>query len=336
MKKVIMHRTGGPEVLEVIDCPTPSPGAGEVLVRAEAIGVGWPDVLIRNGSYRWMPPLPTSPGSDLAGHIEAVGADVDATLIGKPVLVTARELAVRGGCYAERMVAPAAAVFLLPEGTDPDSAVCLPNYQVAWNLVHVVARGRPVRSLFVNGVAGAVGSAAAQLGLAAGMTVIGSVGSDEKATFANRLGVHHVVRYRDKDVVERVLQLTGGRGVDLALDHVGGPGFAGLLRMLADWGTLVSYNAIGGLPEENLLGALRAQGARCPAIRIFEMHIYDKDRTTRRRIMTNVIDCLHKGTITPVISARLPLTAAARAHEMVERGTGMGKIVLKPALDGLA
>ena len=332
MRKIIMRRTGGPEVLELVEAPGPRPGPAEVLVRAEAIGVGWPDILIRRGSYRWMPPLPASPGSDLAGSITAVGPGVDAGLAGKQVLVTARELPVRGGCYAEEIVVPAAAVFALPDSADLDAAVCLPNYQVAWNLVHESARGRPVRSVFVNGVAGGIGSAVAQLAKAAGMTVFGSVSSAEKADFARTLGVDQVIDYRKEHVADRVLELSGGCGVDLAVDHVGGPGFTHLVRMLAEWGTLVSYNAIGGLPAENLLGALRANGARCPAVRIFEMHIYDHDRESRRQIMQNVIASWVAGKIAPVISARLPLANVADAHRTLERGGAMGKIVLKPGL----
>lgn len=332
MRKIIMQRTGGPEVLELADVAAPRPGSGEVLVRAAAIGVGWPDILIRQGSYRWMPPLPTSPGSDLAGRITAVGSGVDAALVGKAALVTARELLVRGGCYAEEIAVPAPAIFMLPEDADLDEAVCLPNYQVAWNLVHESARGRTVRSLFVNGVAGGVGSAVAQLAKAAGITVFGSVSTAEKTRFARALGVDHIIDYRREALVDRVLELSGGRGVDLAIDHVGGEGFADLLRMLADWGTLVSYNAIGGLPEANLLGALRANGARCPAVRIFEMHIYDRDRENRRRVMQSVIESWAAGKIAPVVSARLPLAQAAEAHRMLERGGAMGKIVLKPGL----
>lgn len=332
MRKIIMHRTGGPEVLQPVEGPAPQPGAGEVVVQAEAIGVGWPDVLIRRGSYRWMPPLPTSPGSDLAGRIVAVGKGARGHRVGEAVLVSARELPVRGGCYAEQIAVPAGAVFRLPEHADLDAAACLPNYQVAWNLVHESARGRPVRSVFINGVAGGVGSAAAQIARAAGMTVYGSVSTAEKAAFAKAQRVDHVVNYRDEPLVERVLELSAGRGVDLALDHVGGPAFCGLLRLLAPWGTLVSYNAVAGLPQENLLGALRENGARCPAVRIIEMHVYDGDRSRRRRIMQRVIASWASGRISPVIAARLPLEHAAAAHELVERGAALGKVILKPSL----
>lgn len=327
-----MDRTGGPEVLTLVEVPAPKPAPGEVVIRAESIGVGWVDVMIRTGRYRWMPPLPTSPGSDMAGHVIAAGAQVDPGLLGQPVLLTARELSARGGCYTEELAVPASAVYVLPRDRDLDEAVCLPNYQVAWNLVHEVEPGRASASIFVNGVAGGVGSAIAQLAKAAGIEVLGSVSSAEKAEFATAQGVDHVINYRTEDVVARVLQLTGGRGVDRVIDHVGGPGFPALIRMLAEWGTLVSYNVSGGLPQANLLEALRDSGAKCPAIRIFEMHLYDHDRPNRRRIMQSVIGAWEARRIKPVVSARLPLSRARAAHEMLQGGNALGKIVLKPAL----
>ncbi|WP_430395568.1 zinc-binding dehydrogenase [Ferrovibrio sp.] len=335
MRKIVMHRTGGPEVLEMAEAPQPQPGPGEVVVQAEAIGVGWPDILIRRGSYKWMPPLPTSPGSDLAGRVVALGTGVDPAMLGRSVLLTARELKVRGGCYAEQVAVPAEALFMLPEGVDLDAAVCLPNYQVAWNLLHVAPRGQAVRSLFINGVAGGVGSALAQLAKAVGITVFGSVSSPEKAAFAKSLGVDHVIDYRREDVPARVLALTAGEGVDLAVDHVGGAGFTQLLGLLGNWGLLVSYNASGGMPPENLLQALRDHGTKCLAIRIFEMHLYDHDREGRRHIMQQVIDALAAGSIAPVVAARLPFAAAAEAHAMVEEGNACGKVLLKPGLDRL-
>lgn len=334
MRRIVVRAPGGVEALELVDVPAPEPGAGDVVVQAESIGVGWPDILIRTGRYRWMPRLPASPGSDLAGRVVQVGAGVDPAWLGRPVLVTARELPERGGCYAERVCVPADAVFPLPPGVDLEAAVCLPNYQVAWGLVHEAAPGRPVSSLFVNGAAGGVGSAVVQVARAAGITVFGSVSSPEKARFALAQGADHVIDRTREDVVAEVLRRTDGRGVDLALDHVGGEGFAPLLRLLAPWGTLVSYNASGGLPSQNLLGALRAVGARCPAIRIFEMHAYDHDRENRRRLMRSVIDAWAQGRIAPVVSARFPMEGVRDAHLRIERGEALGKVVLKPALSG--
>lgn len=331
MKSVVIRQTGGPEVLEVVDGPAPEPGAGEVVVQAAAIGVGWPDVLIRTGKYKWMPPLPTSPGSDMSGRITAIGAGVSGMTIGQPVLVTARELTQRGGCYTEMLVVPAAAPFLLPASVDPEAAACLPNYQVAWALLRPLLRSeRPPRSIFIAGAAGGVGSAAVQLARHAGMTVIGSVSSAEKAVFARQQGAGHVVDYRTEAVLPRVLDLTDGQGVDVVLDHVGGPGLIDGLKMLAPWGTLVSYNAIAGVPEDNVFAEMRALLSKSLTLRCFSMHTLDADPALRRRIMTEVIDLLAAGAIRPAIGRRLPLAQAAEAHRLIERGDSLGKILLFP------
>lgn len=333
MRRIVIRATGGVEVLEQLEVPSPVPGPRDAIVEADSIGVGWPDILIRSGRYKWMPQLPASPGNDLTGRVVEVGAEVEQTMLGQPVLVTARELKERGGCYAQQVCVPAEAVFVLPPHVDLEAAVCLPNYQVAWGLVHEVELGREVRSIFVNGVAGGVGSAIAQVAKAAGIEVFGSVSSPAKEKFALEQGVDHVIDRTRENVVQAVMARSRGRGVDLAVDHVGGEGFAQLIGMLATWGTLVSYNASGGLPQENLLGALRQHGARCPSIRIFEMHVYDHDRENRRRIMRSVIDAYAAGRIHPIVSARFAMGDVGLAHEMVEGGRAIGKVILKPSLE---
>lgn len=330
MKTVVIRKTGGPEVLEPADVAAPVPGPGEVLVRAEAIGVGWPDVLIRTGVYKWMPPLPTSPGSDMAGRIAALGAGVSNLGVGQKVLVTARELSQRGGCYAEVLAVPATAPFPLPEAVDLDAAACLPNYQVAWAMLRDVLQSRKLRSIFIAGAAGGVGSAAVQLARHLDLMVIGSVSSAAKERFVREQGADHIVNYRSENPLSRVLELTGGRGVDLALDHVGGPGLVDCLKMLAPMGTLVSYNAVAGLPPTDLFGEMRALLAKSLTLRCFSMHVLDNDPVLRRQIMTEVIELLARGAIRPAISARLPLVQAAEAHRMIERGDSLGKILLVP------
>ena len=196
MKTVIIRKTGGPEVLELIDAPDPVAGPGEVVVRSHAMGVGWPDILIRKGVYDWMPPLPASPGSELSGHIESLGANESGLKPGQPVLVSARNLPTRGGCYTERIAVPAEALYRLPDNTDLDEAACLGNFQVAWAILFETTRGFDPRSVLIMGAAGGVGSAAVQLAKHAGMRVIGTVSSAEKAEFARRQGADEVIDYR--------------------------------------------------------------------------------------------------------------------------------------------
>jgi NADPH2:quinone reductase len=330
VKTVIIHKTGGPEVLEPAEVATPAPNRGEVLIQAAAIGVGWPDVLIRTGKYKWMPPLPTSPGSDLSGTVAAIGEGVSKLKVGQKVLVTARELAQRGGCYTEYMVVPEAAPFVLPDSVDLDQAACLPNYQVAWAMLRDVLQARKLKSIFIAGAAGGVGSAAVQIARHLELTVIGSVSSADKDRFAREQGADHVIDYKRENVLDRVLTLTDKRGVDLVLDHVGGAGLFDGLKMLAPWGTLVSFNAIAGNPPSDVFAEMRNLLTKSLTLRCFSMHTLDSDPALRRQIMGEVIEMLGKSAIRPVVSTKLPLTDAAEAHRIIERGESLGKILLVP------
>ncbi|KAA0076685.1 zinc-dependent alcohol dehydrogenase family protein [Tardiphaga sp. P9-11] len=330
MKAVLVHRPGGPDALDYVDVAIPAPGPKEVQIKAEAFGVGQPDALIRRGVYKWMPPLPANPGNDVAGRISAIGHGVVGISVGQKVLLSARDLSQRGGCYAEYVVAPADAIHLLPDAVDLQDAVCLANYQVAWALLHECGGRNPTGSVLVIGAAGGVGTSIVQLAKLAGMTVIGTVSTPEKARFAKSNGADHVIFYRDEDVVARTRELTAGSGVGLVLDHVCGPEFVSYLGVLGKWGTLVSYNAFAGLPEENLMGEMRKYLDVCPAVRCFSFHIYDHDRDARRAIMGQLISLLGRGEIKPAISARLKLSEVRQAHTLLESGGALGKIIMTP------
>lgn len=330
MKIVVLRAPGGPEVLEVCEAPVPGPRAHEILIKAEAFGVGQPDILIRKGVYKWMPPLPANPGNDLAGRITGMGASVCGLTLGQKVFLSARDLPQRGGGYAEFVAVPAGAVHVLPDNVDMEQAAALANYQVAYALLHETAGPRLPKSVLVIGAAGGVGSALVQLGKLAGMTVIGTVSNAEKAAFARAMGADHMINYKDQSVPEATLELTGGLGVDLVLDHVGGPSFTGLLAALANWGTLVSYNAFTPLPDRDLFSEMRAHVGKSAAVRCFSFHSYDYDMEGRRRLMRAVIELLAKGAIRPAVGARFSLSDVRRAHEMLEAGTVLGKIVMHP------
>jgi NADPH2:quinone reductase len=330
MKAVQVQRPGGPEALEYVELDMPKPGPQQVLIEAEAFGVGQPDVLIRRGIYKWMPPLPANPGNDVAGRISAVGDKVDGITVGQKVLLSARDLAQRGGCYAEYVVAPADAVHILPESVSVEDAVCLANYQVAWALLHECGSRNPADSVLVIGAAGGVGTSVVQLAKLAGMRVIGTVSTDEKAAFAKSNGADDIIFYRSEDVVAHTRRITDGRGVGLVLDHVCGPEFVSYLGVLGKWGTLISYNAFAGLPEQNLMAEMRNYLDICPAVRCFSFHIYDHDREGRRALMRQVISALETGAIKPAISARLKLADVRQAHTLLESGAALGKIIMTP------
>lgn len=330
MKAILLRRTGDPSVLEYVDVPTPVPGEGEVLVEADTIGVSMPEVLVRKGTYAWMPPLPAIPGIELSGTVVAHGGNVAEPAIGQPVFVSARDLAVRAGCYAEYIAVPACAAHPLPPGCSLEAAACLSNYQVAYHVLHTASRGVAAEWVLVHTAAGGVGSAAVQLALIAGMTVIGVAGSDAKTRAVIGLGARHAVNYRSEDVVARVAEITQGRGADLILDPIGGKGFGRNFDMLAPLGLVVSYGRLDGPPDADLLSAMRANSAKSPAVRFFTIHSFDDRPDIRAATMETLLGHLAAGRIRPLIHDRLPLAEAGRAQALLESGAVIGKLLLKP------
>ena len=332
MKAILLSRTGDPSVLEYTNVPTPRPRPGEVLVKADTIGVSRPELLVRRGVYPWMPPLPAIPGIEMAGTVAEPGAGATRFAVGDKVYVTARELPVRAGCYAEYIAVPERALFPLPAGADLEAAACLSNYQVAWHLLHTATRGAPGKSALIGQASGGLGSAAVQLAKLAGMTAIALVGSQEKARALKAYGADHVIDYSSEDVAARVSDITGGIGVDLVLDAAGGKNFAKYLEMLGPFGLAVSYGKLVGPIEANIVSGLD-QGPgylNSAAVRIFTMHTLDDKPDVRAQSMNDLIAKLAAGAIRPLIHARLPLKDARRAHEMIEAREVIGKILLKP------
>jgi NADPH2:quinone reductase len=330
MQAVQLATTGGPDVLQSVELPTPTPGEGEVLVRAHAIGVGMPDVLVRTGRYPWMPPLPAIPGIEMSGHIAAVGPDVTGFEPGDPVFVSARELPVRGGCYAQYRTAPARAVYRLPEGIDLDAAACLSNYQVAWHLLHSATNGMRYETILLWAAAGGVGSAVIQLARRAGKRVIGLAGGAAKCDFVRELGAHVCIDYKADDVLAAVKSATGGRGVDLVLDPVGGPHLHRNFDYLAPLGLVVNFGLLEGKPDLSRAQNMVDRLGDSLALRLFSMHVFDKDPPRRRAAMQELVPLLAQGRIRPPIHSKLPLAQARRAHELLDGGTVVGKLLLVP------
>ncbi len=329
MRLIRFDRPGPPGVMACLDVPIPEPGPGEVLIRAHAIGVGMPDVMIRAGVYPWMPPLPATPGTELAGTIERLGANVTSRRIGERVYTTARERPLRGGHYAEYVAAPAEATFVLPDGVDLDAAAALANYQVAYHMLNDAVRPRPRESILIHAAAGGMGNALIDLARDADLVVIGVVGRADKARVARELGADHVVDRKGEHIETRIGAITGGRGVDIVIDPVGGSTIPANIALLAPCGTLVIYGGLGGKAQLDLMPTLRAS-ANSPAVRQFSIHTWDHLVEERRAGMRALIDMLAAGKLKPRIHARLPLAQAARAHEMLESGEVMGKLLLRP------
>jgi len=329
MKAILLDRPGPPEVLRYTATPTPIPTKGQVLVRAHTIGVSMPEILVRRGQYAWMPPLPAIPGIEMSGSVVMLGEGVTLLTIGQPVFVSARELPVRGGCYAEYLAASAEALYPLPEGVNLEEAAALSNYQVAWHLLYSAPCGSPYETVLVTGAAGGIGSAILQLGKIAGKRMIGLVDSDEKVSFVRSLGAD-AINSSSENVTERLRHLTGGTGVDLILDSIGGRGFPQHFERLAKFGLVVSYGKLDGDPTGDVLEALQRRIGDSLGLRIFSMHVFDRDRQRRRKATDELLRLLAAEKIKPAIWARLPLADAARAHALIESGKVLGKLILKP------
>lgn len=325
MRAIQISRNGGPEVLEYIERYDPVPAADEVLVRAAAVGVAKPDYLMRSGKYRWAPPLPSIIGNEMAGRVEAVGSAIADIAVGDPVLVWGYEQ----GCYVDVGAYRRHRIQPLPAGIDLEAAVSIPNYLVSWALLNETTARTP-RTVYVDGAAGGIGTAVIQLGTLAGMTVIGGASSAEKCAFARRAGAAHAIDYSRETVVDRLLDLTHGRGIDLFLDSMIGSDFAGNLKALATHGTIVSYNALKGLPEAETFAAMRALAAKCLGVRCFSFHGYDHDPEGTQRLLDAVLPLFADGSIVPPIHARLSLAEARRAHELLDARAIMGKLILVP------
>ena len=329
MKAVQLQTTGGPEVLSLVDLPLPQPGAGQVRVKAHAIGAGGPDVLIRNGTYKWMPPLPAIPGNELAGIVDAVGPGVSRLAIGDRVLVSARELPQRGGCYAQAICVAESVPFVLPDTIAFDDAVSLGNFQLA--LALLASNGNlPAKSILVPGAAGGVATALAQVARSRGLRVIGTASTAEKQAFAIENGVTDLVNGDVKTLPQQVMALTDGRGVDLAFDHVGADLFIACLRSLAPSGMAVSYNILAGPPSADVFDELRKLLARSLAIRTFSIHAVDADITQRRGLMEEAIRLMASGSVRAPRAMRMQLAQARQAHELLDSGGTLGKLVLIP------
>lgn len=331
MKAVVVHRPGGPEALELADLPLPQPGPGQVRIRARAIGVGRPDVLIRQGSYKWMPPLPAVPGNEVAGEVDALGpgAEQAGLAVGDRVLLSARELPQRGGGYAEFACAPAEALYRLPDSIGYDAAVSLPNFQLAQALLFGCGSARPVRSVLVTAAAGGVASAMVQTARAQGLQVIATASTEAKRAFALAQGAHAALDPRAADLAAQVKALTCGQGVDLALDPAGGDLFIACLHALAPLGLAVSYNILAGMPPE-VFAVLRQLLGRSLAVRTFSMHSFDADTATRRGLMQAAIALMASGAVQAPPATVMPLAAARQAHERLDDPGFTGKLVLHP------
>lgn len=318
---------GGPEVLVPVTRPVPRPGAGEMLIRVAAAGVNRPDVLQRQGGYPPPPGAPSILGLELSGIVAGVGEGIDPARIGQRVCAL-----VAGGGYAQYALAPAGQCLPVPDALTMIEAAAIPETLfTVWTNLFERAFAVEGDTVLVHGGTSGIGTMAIALANIFGLEIIVTVGSDDKAAAAKRIGADHAINYRTEDFVARVGEITGGRGVAAVLDMVGGDYVARNLKCLADDGRHVSIAVQGGA------------SATIPIFEVMRRRLTLTGSTLRPRDATfkalvteelagMVWPHVAAGRLKPVIDRIFPFADAAGAHRRMEAGDHVGKIVL--SLDG--
>ncbi len=323
VKAIRMNKTGGPEVLEYLDVELGEPGPGEVLIRHHAIGVNFLDIYFRIGLYP--SPLPAGVGQEGAGVIEKVGAGVTHVKVGDRVAYAGRP----AGSYSQARVMPADIIVKLPDaiGFEQAAAMMLQGMTVQYllNSTYKVQKGDTV--LF-HAAAGGVGSIACQWLKALGATVIGTVGSPEKAALAKSMGCDHTILYREEDFVKRVREITDGKGVPVVYDSIGKDTFMKSLDCLSPLGTMVTFgNASGPVPPLDL-SILAGKGS----IKVTRptLTTYVLNRALLEPMAADLFNRVMTGQVKIEISDRYPLEQAAQAQRDMEDRKTTGSIILLP------
>jgi NADPH2:quinone reductase len=323
MIAITIAKPGGPEVLQPIDMPPPRPGPREVLIRVAAAGVNRPDLMQREGKYPAPPGASEIPGLEVSGTIAACGSGAVRWRDGDEVCAL-----VSGGGYAEYCIAPDVQCLPIPPTVDLVPAAGLPEtFFTVWTNVFERGRLRAGESFLVHGGASGIGTTAIQMARAFGARVFATAGTDEKCAACERLGAERAINYKTGDFTAELMSSTGGRGIDVILDMVGAPYFSRNLDLLALEGRLVQIAVLHGAKAELNL------------VRLLRQRITITGSTLRSRTVEEkgaIADAVEKAVwplvearrIRPVIYATLPLTRAAEAHQLLESGSHIGKVLL--------
>jgi len=323
MKAIRVHKFGGPEVLQLDDVPDPKAGPGQVVVRIRAAGVNPVDTYIRSGSYAMLPTLPYVPGNDCAGVIETAGQGVTRFKRGDRVYVVRTTTPMSGG-YAELALCEASTVHPLPANVSfsQGAGVSVP-YGTAYRGLHHKAHARSGETLLVHGASGGVGIAAVQLGVAHGMTVVGTAGTERGRKLVQEHGAHHVLDHSTSDYLTKLMEVTGTRGADVILEMLANVNLQKDIDVVARFGRIVVIGNRGTI-EINPRGTMGKDAA------IFGLALWNAAPEEMASIHAAIGAGLANGTLRPVVGQELPLKEAVRAHEAVLKPGAYGKIVLIP------
>lgn len=315
---------GGPEVLVAVERPVPLPGAGEVLIRVAAAGVNRPDVLQRRGMYPPPKGAPSILGLEVAGEVVAVGGGGDSALVGTRVCAL-----VAGGGYAEFCVAPAAQCLPVPDGFDIVEAAALPETLfTVWSNLFQRARAVTGEHVLVHGGTSGIGTMAIALGKLFGLTMIVTCGSAAKCDAARALGADHAIDYSADDFVAAVKDITGGTGVQVVLDMVGGDYLPRNMKAMADDGRHVSIAVQRGAKAEISVAEVMMRRLVLTGSTLRARPVAFK-AAVAEELKQRVWPLVAEGRLRPVMDRSFSLTEAAAAHARMEAGDHIGKIVLK-------
>ena len=323
-RAIRIHQTGGPEVMRWEDVEVGAPGPGEIRIRHEAVGLNYIDVYFRTGLYP-APSLPFSPGMEGAGVVEAIGEDVESLVVGDRVAYAAPPV----GAYAQARLMPAEKVVKVPDGIDSRQAAAM--MLQGMTVEYLLRRTYPVRSgdtVLFHAAAGGVGLIACQWAKHLGATVIGTVGSDEKAELARAHGCDHPIVYTRENFTERVREITGGAGVPVVYDSVGRDTFEGSLDCLRPRGMLVSFGQSSGKIDPFDIGVLSAKGSLY--ITRPTLMTYTASRTDLECSAQALFDVVGSGAVRVTVNRTFPLAEAADAHRALESRQTTGSTVLLP------
>lgn len=340
MRQVWITKAGPPEVLQVKEAADPQPEPGELRIRVEAAGINFADIMGRMGMYPDLPGIPIVVGYEVAGRVDAVGAGGDSEWFGRDVIALTRF-----GGYSDVVCVPQNQVFARPTGMSAAEGAALPvNYFTAYMLVVVMGGLRKGDTMLVHSAGGGVGIAATQLAKHIGATVIGTA-STSKHDFLRSIGVDHLIDYRREDFEQRTRDITGGRGVELILDAVGGDSFRKGFRLLAPTGRLGMFgmSAAATGKQRNVLSLLRTV-ASMPWLQFTPVSLIDQNKGVFGvnlghmwqevdRIRTWAEELLRLWTervVRPHVDKVFPFSEAAAAHHYIQDRRNVGKVLLAP------
>ena len=325
MRAVEIRSGGPPESLVRCERPTPAPAAGELLIEVAAAGVNRADVMQRQGLYPPPPGASDLPGLEVSGAVAAVGAGVDGWSVGDPVCAL-----VAGGGYAEYCAAPAPQCLPVPDGVDPVEAAALPEACcTVWTNVFDRGRLQAGETLLVHGGSSGIGTTAVPLARLRGARVFATAGSDAKCAACARLGAELAVNYRERDFVTEIKTATGGAGVNLILDMVGGSYLRRNLDVLAAEGRIVTIGLMGGAAAEVDLAQLMSRRAVLTGSTLRSRSVEQKGAIADA-VRKHVWPLLAAKRLRPVVHATFPLADAAEAHRVMEASAHVGKLLLIP------